>query len=47
MALLGELNANRRLTLVIVTHNKSVAAHAQRQVKISDGQLFESEAVLA
>jgi putative ABC transport system ATP-binding protein len=47
MALLDELNASRRLTLVIVTHNKSVAAHAQRQVKISDGQLFESEAVLA
>jgi putative ABC transport system ATP-binding protein len=44
MALLGELNANRRLTLVIVTHNKSVAARAQRQVKIADGQLFESGA---
>lgn len=44
MALLGELNASRNLTLVIVTHNKSVAALAQRQVKIADGQLFESEA---
>jgi putative ABC transport system ATP-binding protein len=45
MALLGELNTSHRLTLVIVTHNKSVAARARRQIKIADGQLFESEAV--
>jgi putative ABC transport system ATP-binding protein len=41
MALLDELNTSHRLTLVIVTHNKSVAARAKRQVKIADGQLFE------
>ncbi|MEI7845859.1 MAG: ABC transporter ATP-binding protein [Chloroflexota bacterium] len=44
MELLGALNASRSLTLVIVTHNKNVAARATRQVKITDGQLLESEA---
>jgi ABC-type lipoprotein export system ATPase subunit len=43
MELLGRLNAEYALTLIIVTHNKSVAARARRQVKIDDGQLFESE----
>jgi ABC-type lipoprotein export system ATPase subunit len=43
MELLGRLNADYDLTLVIVTHNKNVAARARRQVKIADGQLFESE----
>jgi ABC-type lipoprotein export system ATPase subunit len=45
MDLLGALNASRKLTLVIVTHNKTVAARAQRQVKIADGKLYESEPV--
>jgi putative ABC transport system ATP-binding protein len=44
MDLLGELNAQRQLTLIVVTHNHTVAARARRQVKIADGQLFESEA---
>jgi len=44
MSLLGELNARQQLTLIVVTHNQVVAARAQRQVKIADGQLFESEA---
>lgn len=43
MTLLSELNARRGLTLVMVTHNKQVAARAQRQVMIDDGQLFERE----
>ena len=43
MELLNELNMIHQLTLVVVTHNKSVAARAQRQVTISDGQLFERE----
>jgi len=45
MDLLGTLNASRKLTLIIVTHNKTVAACAQRQVKIADGKLYESEPV--
>jgi ABC-type lipoprotein export system ATPase subunit len=44
MDLLGALNASHKLTLVIVTHNKTVAARAKRQVKIADGKLYESEA---
>jgi putative ABC transport system ATP-binding protein len=44
MELLDRLNAEQALTLVVVTHNKNVAARARRQVKIADGQLFESEA---
>jgi ABC-type lipoprotein export system ATPase subunit len=43
MALLGELNQSRRLTLVVVTHNKNVASRANRQVHIADGRLFEDE----
>jgi ABC-type lipoprotein export system ATPase subunit len=43
MELIGALNASRGLTLIVVTHNKAVAACAGRQVRIADGQLFESE----
>jgi putative ABC transport system ATP-binding protein len=44
MTLLNELNSSHNLTLVIVTHNKNVAACAKRQVRIADGQIFETEA---
>ena len=47
MELLDELNKSHNLTLVIVTHNKTVAKRARRQVSIVDGQLFESEAAHA
>ena len=45
MDILGGLNANRKLTLVVVTHNKTVAARARRQVKIVDGKMYEGEVV--
>jgi ABC-type lipoprotein export system ATPase subunit len=41
MDLLGHLNKERSLTLVVVTHNKTVAARAHRQVTITDGLLSE------
>jgi putative ABC transport system ATP-binding protein len=41
--LLLALNARRQLTLVVVTHNRSVAARAHRQVQIADGQLIDAE----
>jgi ABC-type lipoprotein export system ATPase subunit len=44
MDILGALNASRKLTLVVVTHNKTVAARARRQVKIADGKMYEGEA---
>jgi len=47
MELLDRLNATHDLTLIIVTHNKNVAARASRQVHISDGQLSENEAAYA
>jgi ABC-type lipoprotein export system ATPase subunit len=47
MSLLDELNRASNLTLVVVTHNSAVAARAQRQVIIADGQLYEQEAVYA
>jgi ABC-type lipoprotein export system ATPase subunit len=47
MELLTGLNQHHGLTLVIVTHNKAVAARASRQVRIADGQLIESEAAHA
>jgi len=43
MDILGTLNASRKLTLVVVTHNKTVAARARRQVKIADGKMYEGE----
>ncbi len=45
MALLTRLNVERGLTLIVVTHNPTVAARAGRQVQISDGQLNEDLAV--
>ena len=42
MDLLFGLNTSRKLTLVVVTHNKAVAAYARRQVYIQDGQLSEA-----
>jgi ABC-type lipoprotein export system ATPase subunit len=41
MGLLAGLNSHRKLTLIIVTHNKVVASRASRQVQILDGQLTE------
>jgi putative ABC transport system ATP-binding protein len=40
--LLVRLNSDHKLTLIVVTHNKVVAARANRQVHIIDGQLTES-----
>lgn len=47
MATLAELNAQHGLTLLVVTHNRAVAARAGRQATIADGQLYESEAAHA
>jgi ABC-type lipoprotein export system ATPase subunit len=43
MDLLGGLNASRKLTLLVVTHNKTVSARARRQVKIADGKMYAGE----
>lgn len=43
MQLLAALNASRKLTLIVVTHNKAVAAGAGRRVAIVDGKLLAAE----
>lgn len=47
MERLAALNQQRRLTLIIVTHNPRVAARAGRRVTIADGRLLESEPAYA
>ena len=37
--LLGELHASRGLTLVVVTHEASVAARARRRIEMRDGRI--------
>ena len=39
MALLGELNRTRGVTLVVITHDSSIAAAAGRQVELRDGRV--------
>ena len=43
MNLLRELNAERGVTLIIVTHDPDVAAYADRIVHLKDGQISEIE----
>ena len=43
MTILHELNDEGR-TIVLVTHDEAVAAHARRVLLIRDGVLCESEA---
>jgi len=41
MGLMKQLNEEFRKTLVIITHNPEVAAHAQRVISIRDGSIVE------
>ncbi len=41
MDLLGELRANRGTTLVVVTHDATVAARAGRTIRMLDGRIIE------
>ena len=42
MRLFQELNANGK-TIVMVTHEKEIAAYARRIIMVRDGQIFEAE----
>ncbi|HEX5465404.1 MAG TPA: ABC transporter ATP-binding protein [Candidatus Limnocylindrales bacterium] len=42
MRLFGELNATGR-TVVLVTHDPTIAAHARRQVRLRDGRIMADE----
>jgi putative ABC transport system ATP-binding protein len=41
MELLLKLNRDRGTTLIIVTHDPGIAAHTQRIIRLSDGQVVE------
>lgn len=43
MRLLGELNQERGVTLIVVTHDPEVAAYADRVVHLRDGKITEVE----
>ena len=47
MALLEALNSTRGVAIVLVTHDRDVAARARRQVRVRDGLLEPTEAVPA
>jgi macrolide transport system ATP-binding/permease protein len=40
LALLHELHASGR-TIVLITHDPAIAAHAERQIQIRDGRIVE------
>lgn len=44
MQLLTQLNAEQRLSIVLVTHEEDIAAYAQRQVRFRDGHI-ESDTI--
>ena len=39
MKLLTDLNARRRITVVLVTHEEDIAAYAKRQIRFRDGHI--------
>ena len=45
MALFGRLNAERGITIMLVTHEPDVAAHAKRTVTFRDGHVVSDTAV--
>jgi len=46
LALLEELNAERRVALAIVTHDRDVAARARRQIVMRDGTVVSDSATV-
>ena len=47
MALLAGLNAERKLTILIITHDPEVARQCRRQVRIRDGRIIERQVATA
>ena len=43
--LLKELNAEEKVTIVLVTHDLDIAAQARRQIRLKDGKVLSDEAV--
>jgi putative ABC transport system ATP-binding protein len=47
MTLLGELNRDRGVTLVVITHDASIAATASRQIELCDGRVVSDSSAVA
>ncbi|MBI5659990.1 MAG: ABC transporter ATP-binding protein [Nitrosomonadales bacterium] len=45
MALFGELNERDGITIVLVTHEQDIAAHARRLLRLSDGRIVYDGAI--
>ena len=43
MRLISELNRSRRQTVIVITHDPTVAAYAGRAVHMRDGRLFDKQ----
>jgi ABC-type lipoprotein export system ATPase subunit len=43
--LLKQLNAEEKVTIVLVTHDLDIAAQARRQIRLKDGKVLSDEAV--
>jgi len=41
MALFHRLHADRGITIVVVTHDKEIAGHARRVIRMRDGRIEE------
>ena len=43
MTLFQRLNSERKMTIVLVTHEADIAAYAKRQIHFKDGQLMSDQ----
>jgi len=41
MALLNDLNQNKKISLIVVTHSNEVAVMARRIITLKDGRVIE------
>ena len=46
MSIFARLNRERRMTIVLVTHERDIAAYAKRIVEVRDGRIRRDEPVL-
>jgi len=43
MSLLKKLNKEQGLTLILVTHDKSIASYARKRIYLKDGKIIKRE----